>query len=268
VGTPVPQPMHLEDSLFSYKVGLVYKPRQNGSVYVSHAISQQPPGGSNFTFSTNPNNINNPSLDPTEGSNLELGTKWDLREGALAVTAAVYQSENRNELTQDPVDPTVFVQLGKRSVAGVEVGLVGNLTETWEISAGISRMDTEVERGLANQNGLQITWSPEFTFTSWTTWRSPLGLSIGGGIRYVDSVIRPVSSNSAPPPPNQTNMRTAPDYWVIDAMLAYDVSEQITLQLNGYNLTDELYVASLNNSGARYAPGSPRSALLTVNFRF
>ena len=51
-------------------------------------------------------------------------------------------------------------------------------------------------------------------------------------------------------------------------MAAYRLNDKVTLQLNGYNLTDELYVASLNNSGARYNPGAPRSALLTVNFTF
>jgi catecholate siderophore receptor len=270
VGTLVPVPLEVEDTLFSYKVGVLYKPAGNGSIYLSHAISQLPPGGANFVLSTNANNVNNPNLDPQKGTNLELGTKWEFRNGALALTAAVFDSKNENELTPDPVDPTVFLQLGERSVKGVELGVVGNLTENWEISAGVSKLDTEVKRGLANQNGLQITWSPEFTFTSWTTYRAPFGLSVGGGFRYVDSVIRPVSSNPAnpPPPASQTNMRTAPDYWVVDAMLAYEVSEKVTLQLNGYNLTDELYVASLNNSGARYAPGQPRSALLTVNFQF
>ena len=63
-------------------------------------------------------------------------------------------------------------------------------------------------------------------------------------------------------------MRVIPDYWVVDAMLGYAVNDQVSLQLNAYNLTDEFYVASLNNSGARYAPGQPRSALLTVNFQF
>ena len=83
-------------------------------------------------------------------------------------------------------------------------------------------------------------------------------------------MIRPVSTNpnNPPPPPAQTNMRTIPDYWVVDAMLAYAVNEKVSLQLNAYNLTDEFYVASLNNSGARHSPGQPRSALPTVNFRF
>lgn len=268
VGTLVPVQYNVDDTLFSYKAGVVFKPVDNGSIYLSHAISQQPPGGANLTFSSNANNINNPNLDPTEGSNLELGTKWEFRDGALAVTGAVYHSESRNELTPDPVDPTIFLQLGKRSVEGVELGLVGKLGDSWEVSAGVAKMKTEVERGLANQNGLQITWSPELTFTSWTTWHGPFGLSIGGGVRYVDSVIRPVSSNSAPLPPNQTNMRTAPDYWVVDVMLGYDINEKVSLQLNAYNLTDEFYVATLNNSGARYSPGQPRSGLLTVNFKF
>jgi catecholate siderophore receptor len=269
-GTLVPAPAQVDDTLFSYKVGVVFKPAENGSIYLSHAISQQPPGGANLTFSGNANNVNNPDLDPTEGRNLELGTKWELRGGALAVTGAVYHSESRNELTPDPVDPTIFLQLGKRTVEGVELGLVGKLGDDWEVSAGLAKMKTEVERGLAHQDGLQITWSPELTFTSWTTYHAPFGLSVGGGLRYVDSVVRPVTSNpsNTPPPPDQTNMRTAPDYWVVDMMASYEISERVSLQLNVYNLTDEFYVATLNNSGARYSPGAPRSGLLTLNFSY
>jgi catecholate siderophore receptor len=268
VGTLVPASLSVKDTLFSYKVGLVFKPSENGSIYLSHAISEQPPGGSNFTLSTAPNNVNNPNLDPQKGTNLELGTKWELRDGALALTAAVYDSKNENELTPDPVDPTLFIQLGEREVKGVELGIVGKVTDNWEVSAGVASMDTEIKRGLANQSGLAITWSPKLTFTSWTTYHTPFGLSIGGGFRYVDSVIRPVSSNAAPPPPNQTSMRGAPDYWVIDAMASYSINEKISLQLNAYNLTDEFYIATLNNGGTRYSPGTPRSGLLTVNFTF
>jgi len=268
VGTLVPNNFEIDDTLFSYKVGVVYKPVANGSIYLSHATSQQPPGGANFTFSANANNQNNPALDPTEGENLELGVKWEFRDGALAVTGAIYDSSNKNEIAVDPQDNTQYIQIGERQVKGIELGIVGKLSDSWELSAGVARMDTDIKQGLANQAGLPITWSPEFTFTSWTTWRSPFGLSIGGGLRYVDSVIRPVSSNSAPPPPNQTNMRSTPDYWVLDMMASYTVNDHLTVQLNGYNLTDEFYVAALNNSGMRYSPGAPLSALLTVNFTF
>ncbi len=51
---------------------------------------------------------NSPALDPTEGENLELGAKWEFRDGALAVTGAIYDSSNKNEIAQDANDPTVI----------------------------------------------------------------------------------------------------------------------------------------------------------------
>jgi catecholate siderophore receptor len=251
-------------------VGLLYKPVENGSIYVSHAISQQPPGGTNFLLSTAVNNANQPNLDPQKGTNYELGAKWEFQDGAFAVTGAVFHSTNENELWQDPSDATVILQIGEREVEGIELGFVGTLTNSWELSAGVAKMKSEITRGLANQQGLNISWTPELTFTSWTTYHTPFGLSIGGGVRYVDSVDRPVttSTTTPPPPPDKTNMLAAPDYWVVDAMVSYAFNDNVNLQLNGYNLADEDYVAALNNSGARYAPGAPRSALLTVNFTF
>jgi catecholate siderophore receptor len=258
------------DTLFAYKVGVLYKPAANGSIYASHAISQQPPGGTNFTLSsaiTGNNALNNPNLDPQESSNLELGTKWDLLDGTLSVTAAVFRAENENELAVDPIDPSVIRQLGERRVEGIELGVVGEVVDGWEISAGIAKMDTEIKAGLANQAGQQIVWSPELTFTSWTTYNAPFGLTLGGGIRYVDTVSR-TSSNIVTPTTPTANLIEAPDYWVIDAMVAYSFNERVSVQLNGYNLADEEYAASLNNSGARYKPGAPRSALLSLNVDF
>jgi catecholate siderophore receptor len=274
VGTPVPTELAASDTLFAYKVGALFKPMPNGSVYISYATSQQPPGGTNFTLNAGvPNdsgsvNINTPNLDPQEATNLEVGTKWDLRDGALGLTAAVFRSENKNDLAQvDPIDPSAIQQFGKKRVDGVELGVVGQLTDAWQITAGLAKMKTDVLAGTATQTGAQINWSPEFTFTSWTTYQLPFGLVVGGGVRYVDTVFRQVNNGSAPAA-TPANTPSAPDYWVIDAMAAYAVNDHITVQLNGYNLADEWYVASLNNGGSRYSPGAPRSALLTVNLTF
>ena len=51
-------------------------------------------------------------------------------------------------------------------------------------------------------------------------------------------------------------------------MATYAVTKNFDLQLNLYNLTDKEYVASINKSGYRYAPGIERSARLTANIRF
>lgn len=271
VGTLVPTDLEASDTLFAYKVGVLYKPMENGSVYLSYATSQQPPGGTNFTLSTATTGngaLNNPNVDPQKSSNVELGTKWDLNDGALALTAAVFRSENENDLVQnDPTDPAAIQQIGKKRVQGIELGMVGQVTDAWQLSAGIAKLDTEVIQGTATQSGAQINWSPELTFTSWTTYQLPFGLTLGAGVRYVDTVFRQINNNSAPgaTPPNTPE---APDYWVVDAMLAYAFGENVTVQLNGYNLADELYVASLNNGGSRYSPGAPRSALLSFSVDF
>ncbi|WP_068635924.1 catecholate siderophore receptor Fiu [Thauera butanivorans] len=261
VGTLVPLNIDAKDTLTSWKVGALYKPAANGSIYAAYATSKQPPGGSNFTLSAT--GINNPNMDPQEARTIELGTKWDLLDERLAFTAAIYRTENKNDLTQtDPVTGDV-TQWGKKTVKGIELGLVGAITPAWQVSAGLARMKTEVEEGSTSQQGNAVQWSPELSFTAWTTYRLPFGLTVGGGARYVDSMLR--SSNDATA---TTNMPEVDDYWVYDAMASYEISKNVSLQLNVYNLTDKKYVASMNNNGARYTPGTPRSALLSANFQF
>ncbi len=52
VGTLLPQSASASDNLLSYKVGALYKPASNGSVYLSYATSQLPPGSNNFALTT------------------------------------------------------------------------------------------------------------------------------------------------------------------------------------------------------------------------
>lgn len=263
VGTLVPQNLEAEDTLVSWKVGALYKPAANGSIYAAFANSKQPPGGSNFTLSSTATNINNPNMDPQEAETVELGTKWDVLDNRLALTAAIYQSRNKNDLTQTDAVTGDITQWGEKTVRGIELGVVGAITRAWQVSAGLARMKTEVDEGSDAQQGNALQWSPELTFTAWTSYRFPFGLTIGGGARYVDSMLR--SSNNATA---TTVMPEIEDYWVYDAMAACEISKNVSIQLNIYNLTDEKYVASMNNNGYRYIPGAPRSALLSANFQF
>jgi catecholate siderophore receptor len=271
--TPVRNPeQELEDTLLSWKVGAVFKPATNGSIYAGWSTSYQPPGGANNALTApptgtgNPNQAN-PNLDPQKGTNVELGTKWDLFDNRLSATAAIYRSENSNELVSDGGSPAVFTQIGKRRVDGVELGLVGQITPRLNVSAGVAYMDSKIVKGVprgtaANQGGV-IVFSPKVTFTSWATYKLENGITIGGGARYVDTSAR--SSNVTTPTSGLLKM---PDYWVADAMASYDVTKNLSLQLNVYNLFDKEYITSLNNSGARYIPGQERNVLLTANLKF
>lgn len=256
----------LTDNLLSWKLGAVFKPAANGSVYATVSNSYQPPGGANFSLASTANSANRPDLDPQEGSNIEVGTKWDLFDSRLSVNAAVYRSENKNELISDGATPPNYSQIGKRRVDGVELGVVGQITPAFTLSAGLSYMDAKILQGVPTgtgaTNGGVIVYTPKLAFTSWATYKLPFGLTIGGGARYIDSVAR--SSNLVV----TTNLLEASDYWVADAMLAYEVTKNFSLQLNVYNLFDKEYIAAINNGGSRYVPGVERNALLTANMSF
>jgi catecholate siderophore receptor len=270
VGTLLGSSAKLDDDLVSWKLGAVYKPAENGSIYVSYATSQLPPGSSNFSLTTSgATNANTPNVDPQKGTNQEIGTKWNVFNDKLSLTAAVFRSTNENEFASNADGTTTAV--GERRVQGVELGIAGIVTQNWQISAGLAFMDPEITRGnqasaAASTDGGVIQWSPETTFTLWNSYTFGNGLVIGGGARYMDSV--PSTSLTDIDALSRRSIPEIQDYWVIDAMASYPVSKNVTLQLNVFNLADEEYVASLNNSAARYFPGVERSARLGVNFAF
>lgn len=266
VGTKLATHASASDNLFSYKAGVIYKPTAQGSIYLSYATSQLPPGGSSFQLSTSLTNQNNAAMAPQKGTNLELGVKWDLLNEKLFAEAAVFESKNKNELVQD--DLTTFLPIGEKTVRGAEFGLVGMPFVNWEIKAGLSLLDPKITRGsrlsTSPTDGAVIQWTPKTSFSLWNTYQ--LGQwNIAGGARYMDSVAR---SNNTLINPATAAVVEIPDYWVVDAMLAYEVNATVTVQLNLYNLLDEEYISSLNNGGSRYHHGVQRSAKLGVNIAF
>jgi catecholate siderophore receptor len=281
IGTYVGRDAELADNLISWKLGGVYKPAENGSIYLSYATSQLPPGGANFTLNTDPSstaNANTPNIDPQKGTNQELGTKWNINGNKLALTAALFKSTNENEIATNTDGSSLAI--GEREVKGLELGVAGIVMQNWQISAGFAYMDPTINHGnnrvddptttaneaASNTDGGVIQWSPKYTFTLWNSYAFKNGLTLGGGARYIDSVASSSLTNTTAQ--STRSILNIPEYWVVDAMASYAVSKNVTVQLNIMNLADEEYIGSLNNSGARYYPGAPRSARLGANFTF
>ena len=251
-------------NLFGWKLGALYKPAENGSIYAAYGVSQQPPGGANFSLSTASNNANNTAFDPQKAKTAEIGTKWDLVEKQLSVNATLYRTEITNDIMPDPVTTGAFIQSAKKRVQGVELSTVGQITKAWSINAGFTTMNTAVTNGPnlgADAGSNALNYTPKSAFTLWSTYRMPFGLTVGGGARYNGKLQR--GSDGAVGTPKYTD-----SYVVFDAVAIYTVNKNLDLQLNVYNLFDKEYVAAINKSGYRYTPGTPRYALLSANFRF
>jgi catecholate siderophore receptor len=253
------------DTLTSWNTGLVFKPVDNGSIYVSAATTQTPPGGLNFTLSPTTTNGNNPTLEPQKSTNYEIGTKWDVLDGRLSTTAAVFHTVNTNVVTSETIGGTVIAASfdSEQQVDGVELTLSGLITPQWQVFAGYAYLDSEFTRSaVTNQTDATLQWTPRNSGNVWTTYLLPYGFQIGGGVRYMDTVARSsltIPNGAAP---------SLPDYWIYSATAAWQANEKVTFRLNVNNVTDEVYALSLNNNGGRYNPGAERSFLLSADFAF
>lgn len=252
------------DTLFNWKLGAVYKPVEVLSLYANYALSQQPPGGANFQLSAATGNVNGVNSDPQKAETVEVGAKWNVLDEKLGLNLALFQTDVTNEINNQILDdngnPT---QTGEKKVKGVELSAVGNITENWSVSAGYSHLDTEVVEGpnVAADGTPNLTYTPGDSFTAWTSYRLPFGLTVGGGLRHVGGLHRGTDGAVGTPP-------TTESYDVLDAVISYDATRQVSLRLNAYNLADESYVASINKSGYRYLPGTPRTFLFSADVRF
>lgn len=252
------------EGLLSWNAGVTYKPRPEGSVYLSYGSAQDPTvdaGAVGAGLSDAPTAANNVNLDPEKSSHYEIGTKWSLLDAALAVTAAAFRSEKTNVRTRlDTTQP--FTLSGEMVVNGVELGLAGNITDRWSAFGGYVYLDSKID---SSANPIEVDavllQTPEHSLNLWTTYTLPFELTLGAGAQYIDRVVRSRTGTTAGVVENALS-----SYWLVDVMASYPLTDLITLRLNASNLTDEFYVDRIG--GGHYVPGAGRSAYLTADIRF
>lgn len=247
------------DGLFSGKAGVLFRLTDHGNTYASFGTSLTPPGTANFTLSAQGNNQNNPNVKPQESRNYEVGTKWDFFRNRLLVNLAAFHTTNENVIfTVDATAvPPIFNQDDRQRVNGVTIGGVGQITDRLQLIANYGYLDSKNESQNTANNGKRLLLTPRSSGSLWATYRLPFGLNLGGGIRFTDAVFV-----------NAANTIKVPSHQVADMLVEYAINDNLSLRVNVYNVTDELYVRSVNNNANRFNPGSPRSAMITTNFRF
>ena len=239
------------DDMLSWRIGGVYKPLSYGSVYVAYGTSFNPSAEA-LSLSAN-----TAGLDPEETETYEVGTKWDLFDERVSVTAAIFRIEKSNARTPGvlPSDPPQVLD-GVERVDGFELSVAGSITDDWRVFAGYAYLDGEIiESNNAAEVGKVPAHTPKNTFNIWTTYELPHGFQIGGGAQFVDSRYG-----------NDTNTTKVDSYWLFDAMAAYHLTETVDLRLNVYNLLDEQYIDRVHPG--HLVPGAGRTALLTVSAKF
>jgi catecholate siderophore receptor len=239
------------DDLWSWRVGAVFKPTSNSSIYVMRGTSFNP-SAEFLTFGTN----NPANLAPEQNETTEVGAKVDVLNKRLSLTAAVFRTDKTNARVADPNQNGAVVLEGLVRVQGIELGAIGRVTDQWQVFAGYTHLESEwLETPVANVLGKELLNTPSDAFSIWTTYDVTQLWTVGGGAFYVSEVFG-----------NVTNTTQVPSYWRFDAMTSYKITTNIIMQLNIYNITNEYYFATVYNNWA--VPGAGRSAALTVRGRW
>ncbi len=274
------------------KLGLVYKPAENGSIYAAYGVSTQPPG----SFLSNPDisRVNGQAFpgfvegaDPVRAHNYEIGTKWDLFGDRLSTAAALfYTVKDRVAITGRDAGETSdsLKGYGKQVVKGLELSASGKITDDWNVFAGIVFMDSERQHsayldevrrranpgdyGTAQRtDGDELAFTPRVSGNLWTTYRLQDGLTLGLGAQHVGSSYLGRPDDASRIIANGLHGRL-PSYTLFNAMASYPVSENLDVRFNVDNLTNEEYAVSTNWNGRRAMLGDPRTFTLSTDFRF
>ena len=233
-----------EDEEVSPRAGLIFKPQENLSLYVSYSESFLPRSGEQFKSLSS----SSARLDPDVFESTEIGVKWDIREN-LSFTVSYFDSEQTQAVRDsDTGENSEIVGL---QVDGIELELKGQVTDRLYLALGYSDLDGETAKGGEPRE------IPEQTASLWATYEVNDQFGIGLGITHQgESNIK-----------NDKPGLILPDYTRIDFAAYYDLADDLSVQLNVENLTDELYFPH-SHSTHQASVGEPLNARVSLRKRF
>lgn len=239
------------DELLSPRLGLVFKPMENLSIYANYARSYLPQSGDQFSGL----DISTEALKPERFDNYELGAKWEPIEGLLA-TVAIYRLDRTN--TRFQVSPGVFELSGEQRSKGIELGLERSISDNWQVSAGYAWQKAEViEATTACPSGeCDVPLVPRHSFSLWSRYNPSKQFGFGVG-----AIARSKSFASI------GNMVELPGYARFDAALFYTVAKGIEAQVNVENIFNTDYFATAHSDN-NIAPGAPTNVKAAVRLTF
>ena len=235
-----------EDSEFSPRMGVIFKPRDAVSIYYSYSESFAPRSGEQYKKLTGGAPGSGETLRPDYFENTELGVKVDLSSD-LSLTAAYFDSE-ADKAGYDGSSAEYIVERGL-VVDGIELELKGRVNDNLDVTFGYTSME--------GKNGTKDAREiPETMYSMWANYEVNPKLGWAVGIMHQgESLIKDGGS------------QILPEYTRFDAAVYYMISDDFSLQLHMENLTDELYFPH-SHSTHQASVGRERNFRLSLQRNF
>ena len=246
----IDRPFARKDDKISPRLGVIFKPQENISLYSSYSQSFLPRSGDQFLSLT----VSQENLAPEKFTNYEIGAKWDVQPN-LNLTLAVFQLERSNATTPDPLNPLASINIGKTRTQGVELAATGKITSLWQVHGGYSYQDAK----LVGNNSVRLGQVPKQQASLWNRYDLYPNFAVGLGIIHQSSQFAAIRTT--------TNTTKLPAFTRIDAALFYDVSDTVQLQMNVENLLDANYYSDAHNNN-NISTGAPINGRFTIRAQF
>ena len=227
--------------------GLIYDFLEDYSWYASYTEIFKP---------ENKQDANQQYLDPREGKSYETGLKGEFFDKQLNASMSVFLTQQDNvaekigSIKIGDEFKDVYSSTDSVESKGFEIELDGKITNNWDMSFGVAHFNVEDANGKKVQTTAARTSANLFTKYTLDKW------SLGGGLNYKSEAYK-----------DEAARRITQDAYVLaNLMAAYQVDQNIKLQLNVNNLFDEKYYEGLGKNSMVY--GAPRNATLTFRYQF
>ena len=249
------------DTQPSPRIGLLYQPNQNTTLYASWSHTFDPSGeGLSLTSAATNNSA---LLDPEKTDNYELGTKHQLLNGRINATTALYRLNRTNIKVPDyATDPSgaTYINGGQLRTDGFEANLAGQINRHWKMTGGWAWMDSYYVNNPTKSSGVALTGKramliPVNTGSLWQLYEIKSGFGLGLGAIAMNSRFASTS-----------NLVRLPGYARLDAT-AYYRAHSWELNLHAENMANTRYYESAQ-SDAQIMPGSPVNLRATFRYRF
>ena len=242
---------NISHDAFIPRLGLVFKARDDLSIYSNAAKSFKPNTGASR---------NGEGFDPEEGMAYELGFKWQALDNMLSVDSAIFYAKKENVLTLDPVDSAYKVAAGEVRSQGIELNVAGQITPAWKIIGGYAYTDAEVSKDNTLKKGTTLANIPKNSFNLLNIYEFQdgrlQGLGLGINQKYIDKRAGQTANSTY----------TMKGYAVTDLVSYYQATPKLRINLDLKNLFDKVYDESAFNLYA-YS-GESRTVQLGMSYTF
>lgn len=246
-------------TLFSAKMGAIYKITDSTNVYISVATANQAPTTSELS--------DNSSLDKSTSINYEVGVKT--RAESISYDLALYENIVDDEIIQirDANGDSIYDNAGKTKKRGLEFNAVYSLNKQVGVGGSYAYSDFKfvtfnesVAGSLVSRDGNYLPYIPKNQYSLFAT----LNLSNGFKSRITTKTWGSYYMDNA-------NTQKYEGYkFVTDLMLGYEHKAH-NIQLNIRNITNEYYAMEALKDvygNESYKAAAPVSGMLTYSYKF